>query len=216
MRTTLLPIALSLVCLACSEAAPAPAGGDADGASSPSKPTEPAGTPTSPSAPAGAAPEAAVHGGVILPQGEAPSSAEALLVANLAALKARGEHKVPQIEVQHLLVGVTNARMPDVKRTPDAARLLAADYLQRLAAGADLGALILEHSDDPPRDKSRPGIYGMVLSGGGNPMKNVFPRSGMVDAFGDVVWRLEVGEIGVAAHDPNKSPFGYHIIKCVR
>ena len=37
----------------------------------------------------------------------------------------------------------------------------------------------------------------------------------MVQAFGDTVWRLEVGQIGVAAYDPETSPCGWHIIKRV-
>jgi parvulin-like peptidyl-prolyl isomerase len=36
---------------------------------------------------------------------------------------------------------------------------------------------------------------------------------GMVAAFGDVAWRLDVGEFGVAPFDPKDSPYGWHIIQ---
>lgn len=41
-------------------------------------------------------------------------------------------------------------------------------------------------------------------------------RSQMVRGFGDVAYRLRVGEIGVAPWDATASPFGWHIIKRVQ
>jgi hypothetical protein len=41
---------------------------------------------------------------------------------------------------------------------------------------------------------------------------NEYPRDGMVAAFGNVGFVLEVGEIGIADYSPD-SPFGFHIIK---
>ena len=38
-------------------------------------------------------------------------------------------------------------------------------------------------------------------------------RDGMVPGFGDVAFSLEVGECGVAPHDPVASPYGWHVIK---
>lgn len=38
-------------------------------------------------------------------------------------------------------------------------------------------------------------------------------RDGMVPAFGDVAFSLEVGEVGLAPYDAKSSPFGWHIIK---
>ena len=38
------------------------------------------------------------------------------------------------------------------------------------------------------------------------------PRSQLVDAFGDVGFSLEIGEVGMASYDPQSSPFGWHII----
>jgi parvulin-like peptidyl-prolyl isomerase len=41
-------------------------------------------------------------------------------------------------------------------------------------------------------------------------------RSQMVKAFGDVGFRLKVGEMGVAPWDASASPFGWHIIKRIK
>ena len=38
----------------------------------------------------------------------------------------------------------------------------------------------------------------------------------MVAGFGDVGWRLQVGEVGVAPFHSRKSPYGWHIIKRVQ
>jgi parvulin-like peptidyl-prolyl isomerase len=38
----------------------------------------------------------------------------------------------------------------------------------------------------------------------------------MVPAFGNVGFKLAVGEIAVADYDPKTSPFGYHLIKRVK
>lgn len=40
-----------------------------------------------------------------------------------------------------------------------------------------------------------------------------FPRAALVPAFGDVGFRLQPGEIGLAVHDEASSPFGWHVIK---
>lgn len=40
-----------------------------------------------------------------------------------------------------------------------------------------------------------------------------FPRAALVPAFGDVGFRLQCQEIGLAPHDEKNSPFGWHVIK---
>jgi parvulin-like peptidyl-prolyl isomerase len=45
------------------------------------------------------------------------------------------------------------------------------------------------------------------------PADGEYPREGMVPAFGNVGFALNVGEIGIADFDPQTSPFGWHIIK---
>jgi hypothetical protein len=38
----------------------------------------------------------------------------------------------------------------------------------------------------------------------------------MVPAFGDVGFRITVGEVGLADYDAKASPFGLHIIKRIK
>ncbi|KAA0217841.1 hypothetical protein EDM80_02370 [bacterium] len=127
--------------------------------------------------------------------------------AHIAEIAARPEHKDPRIEVQHLLISFKGAGT-NATRSKEAAEKEAAALWERIVKGEDFDSLVKKYTDD-----SHPGIYGMVLSGGGDQHKMVFPRKGMVPAFGDVGWRLKVGEVGTAGFDPNKSPYGWHIIK---
>jgi hypothetical protein len=139
-----------------------------------------------------------------------PAELARQLDAAVAELMARPEHSDPQVTVQHVLVGVKDAGLPpSVTRTPAEAKALAADLLGRIEAGEDFDLIVKNHTDD-----SHPGIYTLVTAGGNPP--STWNRKEMVPAFGDVGWRLAVGEVGVAPHDPQKSPFGYHIVKRTR
>ena len=42
---------------------------------------------------------------------------------------------------------------------------------------------------------------------------NTYKRSDMALSFGDVSFKLDVGEIGMAGFNPELSPYGWHIIK---
>ncbi|MCF6228311.1 MAG: peptidyl-prolyl cis-trans isomerase [Planctomycetes bacterium] len=111
------------------------------------------------------------------------------------------------IEVQHLLISFRGTRTP-ATRSKEEAELLAADLLAQINAGADFDRLVKEHTDD-----SHPGIYGMTMSGGGDQSQKIYARSGMAPAFGNVGWKLAVGEVGVAPFSSAESPYGWHIIK---
>ena len=143
--------------------------------------------------------------------GATPEPGVSAAVAHLRefakTIAARPEIEAERVKVQHLLVSFrgTGTR---ATRTKEEAEALAADLLARIEAGEDFAALIGKHTDD-----SAPGIYGMVA--GGNAPSGWYRRSGMVAAFGDVGWRLAVGELGLAAFDPDKSPFGWHLIRRV-
>lgn len=126
-------------------------------------------------------------------------------------LNAKPELKVDEIQVQHLLIGHNRAGLPGVTRTVEEAEQLTAEIWQKVKEGADFDALVKEHTND-----SHPGIYGMTMRGPGDRNKMIFPRNGMVPAFGNVGWRLNVGEAGVAAYDQRTSPYGWHIVKRLR
>lgn len=126
----------------------------------------------------------------------------------ITALNAKKEHTAPTVEVQHILIAHRDAGIPGVSRSLAEAEKLAEEVWGKAVAGGDFGALVKAHTND-----AAPGIYGMVLNGAGDQNKNLYPRRGMVAAFGDTGWRLAVGEIGVAPFDRQKSPYGWHIIK---
>ena len=128
------------------------------------------------------------------------------LRADAAAVAARPEAADPAIEVQHLLISFRGIpRGPAATRTREEAEALAADLYAEVQGGADFAALQQEHSDDPGA-----GIYGMTQD---PKVPAEWQRKGMVPAFGDVGWRLAVGEIGIAPYDPKTSPYGWHLIK---
>ena len=119
-----------------------------------------------------------------------------------------------RITVQHVLVGFKdaigfrgNAPAKAQARTQEQARVLAYDILNRAKAGENFDALVTEFTDDSP-----PGIYSMANTGV-TKVGDEFERTGMVAAFGDVGFKLQVGEIDIADYDPQSSPYGYHIIK---
>jgi len=143
---------------------------------------------------------------------ETPLDSVAAMNAAIDTCMAKPEHKDAEVTIQHCLVGVVGAGLPGVTRTPGEAETLTADLYARTLAGEDFDAIVKNNTND-----SHPGIYSMSL---GQPSTaGVYPRSGMVAGFGDVAWRLSVGEIGIARFDGGipgsdpKSPFGYHIIK---
>ncbi|CAG0926453.1 hypothetical protein PLCT1_00020 [Planctomycetaceae bacterium] len=125
-------------------------------------------------------------------------------------LAAKPEETADFVEVQHLLVSFQGAA-PGMKatRTKEQAEKLAAQLYAKIQSGTDFNALVEENTDDSP-----PGIYGMVTDASReNQGQKIFWRKNMVGAFGNVGWRLKVGEVGVAAYDPKESPFGWHIVK---
>ena len=74
-------------------------------------------------------------------------------------------------------------------------------------AGEDFDALVKEYTND-----SHPGIYTMVNRGVAQP-PGVSKRGDMAVNFGDISFRLDLGEIGMAKFHAELSPFGWHIIK---
>jgi hypothetical protein len=119
--------------------------------------------------------------------------------AAFKALMAKPEQPVENIELQHILISFQGApRMRGVTRSKDEAKALAQKVFAEALAGGDFDTLVKQHTND-----SAPGIYPL----------NQTSRKGMVKSFGDVGWRLKVGEVGVAVWDEKASPFGWHIIK---
>jgi len=110
------------------------------------------------------------------------------------------------IQVAHVLISFAGAGTEATRSKADAEKL-ANDVLARAKKGEDFHKLIKELSDD-----SGDGVYGMA-NVKAKPNPGEYPRQGMVAAFGDVGFKLEVGGIGMSNFDPRTSPYGWHIIK---
>ncbi len=114
------------------------------------------------------------------------------------------------IKVQHILIGfVGSVPGKNLTRSQEEAKTLAYQILERAQKGEAYEALVREYTDD-----AFPGIYGMsnkgIAAGTGE-----YPRDRMVPAFGNVGFKLAVGDVGVADYDATTSPYGYHVIKRV-
>lgn len=124
-----------------------------------------------------------------------------------------------RITVQHILIGFNDAvgfqGNPPEKaqaRTQEQAKTLAYEVLDRAKQGEDFDKLVETYTDD-----SAPGLYSLSNIGvAPDQAGGEYGRKNMVPAFGDVGFRLKVGEVGIADYDPATSPYGWHIIKRVK
>jgi len=122
--------------------------------------------------------------------------------------------KLVDPESQHILVAhvlisfaVTGTK---AMRTREAAEKLAYEVLTKARKGDDFNKLIRDYSNDEGE-----GVYGLA-NHRVSPVDPEFERRRMVPAFGDVGFKLEVGSIGMCVYDPDKSKYGWHIIKRLR
>ena len=114
------------------------------------------------------------------------------------------------ITVKHVLIAFEGAQRSEQKRTRAQAEKLAFEVINRAKSGEDFDKIMKEVSNDPGE-----GTYTLVNHGvQANPGE--FDRNGMVGAFGDVGFRIAVGEVGLADYDEKGSPFGLHVIKRVK
>ena len=111
------------------------------------------------------------------------------------------------VTVQHVLISFTGKTDKPVERSKKQAEKLAWEIFDRAEAGEDFDALVKEYTDD-----SYPGIYKMTNRGAAR-LPGHSLRDNMAVSFGDVSFRLDVGEIGIAKFHTELSPFGWHIIK---
>jgi hypothetical protein len=114
------------------------------------------------------------------------------------------------VTVQHILIAFQGT-IPgsSITRTRDEAEALARQIFARARMGEDFDALVKEFTND-----EYPGIYNMSNTGVEPDVAiKEFPRAKMVKAFGDVGFRLRIGEIGLAEYDAAVSKYGWHIVK---
>jgi hypothetical protein len=115
-----------------------------------------------------------------------------------------------RITIQHVLISFAGSGTK-ATRTREEASALAAETLERSRSGESFDDLVSSLTDD-----SAPGIYSLSNTNVAPRSGDEYPRGRMVPAFGDIGFSLDVGEIGMASHDPRTSPYGWHIIKRIR
>ena len=137
----------------------------------------------------------------------------------LAACTAEPEEPAGEpdhVLLDHILIGVSNPRMPRVRRTSAEARELAFRVFHELRAGADWNELRKRYSDD--KTKKGPGGPYWMANEGVAPRRKLAeqPRKNAAKGFGDTGFGLKIGAIGIAEYHPVTCPFGFHIIKRVK
>lgn len=141
-----------------------------------------------------------------------------LLFSGCASTPSTTKNGEPShITVQHCLIAFDGS-LPgkSISRTQEEARVLAEKLFEDAKNGEDFNGIVLSNTDDEP-----PGLYNMANHGfrGKNTRdmnKKVFARGEMVPAFGDVGFKLEIGDYGMSEYSKDKSPFGWHIIKRIK
>lgn len=117
------------------------------------------------------------------------------------------------ITVQHCLISFYDV-MPTANHSKEEAESLALELFEKAKNGENFDQIVKKYTDD-----SAPGIYRMANRGFPSdmssvvPSKQIYSRDDMVAAFGDTGFPLAVGQYGLAQFDPQKSPYGWHIVK---
>lgn len=139
-----------------------------------------------------------------------PKPSKALAKQNDVEIIHKASNTEPDyITVQHCLIGFQGS-VPGkpINRSKEEARALATQLLADVKAGVNFEEVIRKNTNDSP-----PGIYKMANYCKMPTGKGMFERDGMVPAFGNTGFPLQVGEFGLAEYDSRQSPFGWHIIK---
>ncbi|MCA8915408.1 MAG: peptidylprolyl isomerase [Planctomycetes bacterium] len=141
------------------------------------------------------------------------NDAVATLRADAAELMKRPEHDAKRVKVQHILIGryFSDPEGKHKRLSPEEAEALAAEVYAKAKEGESFNKLVREYTYDSTKGDP-PGSYIMVADKDAANKLQTW-REGMVPAFGDVAWRLEIGEVGVAMYDRARSWYGYHIVK---
>ena len=119
------------------------------------------------------------------------------------------EGQPDRVVVQHILIAF-KGKIPTASRSQQEAGELADVIYQKALNGDDYDALVKKYTDD-----SFPGKYAMVNFGVVSEDTNDIPREALIPSFGEVGFKLGVGELGLAPFDSLVSPYGWHIIKRV-
>ncbi len=124
------------------------------------------------------------------------------------------EGEPDRVSVKHVLIAYKGASRASATRSKDEARELAKQIFTHASNGAPFEELMAKYTDDPGSKDGK--TYPMVNHGVTPAGPDESARSGMAKAFGDVGFKLAVGDVGLTDPDRMESPFGFHIIKRVK
>ncbi|HET6272450.1 MAG TPA: peptidylprolyl isomerase [Bacteroidota bacterium] len=111
-------------------------------------------------------------------------------------VKRMYDRRQTEFRASHILLNLTANATPEEST---ATYSKAYELIAKLKAGADFGALAVEHSQDPSAKQNNGDLY-------------YFTAGQMVPPFEDAVMEMKIGEISSA---PVRTQFGLHIIKLV-
>jgi hypothetical protein len=125
------------------------------------------------------------------------------------------------VVVQHCLIKCSATPTPGREgkqmRTVEQARKLAEELVIKVKNGSDFGEIVKSYSEDPGSVKNDPpGSYTLVNDGKPKPDPKAIDRGSFVAGFTSVAFSLDVGDVAVAAYDPELSGHGFHIIKRIK
>ena len=130
-------------------------------------------------------------------------------VDETAVREEPGRREPVRVVVQHVLIAHAGAELPGVTRTVPEAERLAAQVLGRARGGDGFDDLVRLYSDD----RHAGGVYRVANFGAPLEKQGEVERASLVKGFGDLAFRLEVGEVDVVAYDAERSPFGFHVVQ---
>jgi parvulin-like peptidyl-prolyl isomerase len=142
--------------------------------------------------------------------GKAPEPTPPPLPPQPAAPAPAAADGPASLTVKHVLIAVKGGQSETAKLEKAEAEKLAFEILSRARSGEDFDKLVQQYSEDPGKQP-----YTMTNTGTA-PGPGEFSRSTMFSGFGDVSFRLQVGQVGIAEYDPRTSGYGYHVIKRVK
>jgi hypothetical protein len=123
-------------------------------------------------------------------------------------IEAKRKDEPDVVVVQHILIGFKKTvRGKKLDRSKRDAAELAQELLERAQAGEDFDAMVKEYTDD-----RYPGVY-RVTNRGAPLMEKSFSRDQVAVCFGDVAFRIAIGEVDLGKYHAGNCPMGYHVIK---
>lgn len=152
-----------------------------------------------------AAPHAAAPGPEVPPEKPIPDH----IVYDQILVAFKGSYQVKDPKTQRVRI------LSDTNRPRDDARVRAEKVFDLARSGADFAALKEEYTDARNEEGAPSGLIHAARDGVRKEPFEIY-RSTLYPGPATVVFRLEVGEVGMIEHDPKRCPDGWLIAKRLR